>query len=502
MPALEFTEDRQQVYEPDGRVLAEFVADRSEVAVIVGPIGSGTSSAACMRIWQHACEQPKNPRDGVRRSRWAVVRVTYPELRTSALETWLYWFPEDRYGPAKYGRPMEHLIRIGDVELEVWFLALDGEDDVKKLKSVEYTGIFFNEIEYQSHAIFIEGKSRTGRYPSPADGGCAWSGIIADMNAPDEDHFICRMAGWSEWPDDMPPEKRLKWPKEWWLKMQPPGLIEVFAPDGVTVVDYVDNPEAENLKWLKPGYYKEKARGALKQWIDARIMNRVTFVAHGEPVWKGFKPEVHLAGHELKYIPDREVVVACDFGRRPCALIAQEVGDKIHVEAEFRMYGVGATVFAPALKRWLERNYRGATLKVTGDPKGADKGQATEHSAHDIMRSYGMTVINPMPGRGNDVNLRLEAVAYAFLTNRLLIGTGCPTLRAALMGKYVIDKSDSDSPEPLKRGEAAKYSDVADALQYLCLFLGEGRRMVGLTAAQSWTRSKIAQARSLRRVSA
>lgn len=499
MPALE-TIDGQYVYRPDGPVLKAFVADRSEIAVIIGPIGSGTSSAACMRMWQSCCEQAPSPRDGIRHSRWAVVRSTYPELETSAVPTWLFWFPEEIYGPLIRRRPMHQEIRIGDVELDLWFLALDGEDDVKKLRSVEYTGVFFNEVEFQEYIIFVEGKSRTGRYPHAADGGATWHGVIADMNAPREDHFIARMTGMAEWPDETPADKRLKWPEEWALFRQPPGLIEVMGPDGVSVADYVENPEAENLKWLPPHHYKEKARGALKSWIDARIMNRVTLLTSGDPVWPGFKPELHLSPRSLVYVPDREVVVSLDFGRRPCALVAQEVGDRLQVQREFRMYGVGATVFAPALKRFLEQHYRGARISCTGDPKGADRGQATEQSAYDIFEGYGMRVV---PARGrvrqiNDLNERVEAVAYALLTNRLLISPECTTLRAACQGKYVWSKLAEGEATPVKD----KYSDVADCLQYLCLFVGEGRRMVGLTAAQSWTRSKIAKQRSLRRVSA
>jgi hypothetical protein len=500
MPEL-LSHDGQTVYEPDGKTLEAFVLDRSEVAVIVGPIGSGTSSAACMRIWQTACEQ-RTLRDGLRRTRWAIVRLTYPELETAAVPTWLYWFPEETYGQLKRKRPMNQLVKVGDVELDLWFLALDGEDDVRKLRSIEYTGIFFNELEFQDYIIFLEGKSRTGRYPAVGDGGPTWSGVIADMNAPREDHFIARMAGWSDYPDETPEEKRIKWPAEWWLRKQPPALIEVMGADGLSVIDYVENPEAENLKWLKPHYYKEKARGALKPWIDARIMNRVAYLAGGEPVWKGFKPEIHLAHRQLPYVEGREVVVSCDFGRRPCALIAQEIGQKVHIEREFRLYGASASVFAPELKRFLERHYRGARLRVTGDPKGADRSQATEHSAHDIMRSYGMPVTNPMPGKMNDLNLRLEAVAYALMTDRILIGSDCSTLIPAMMGKYVMDRAFDDDPSPQKRGESGKYSDVADALQYLMLFLGEGRRMVGLTAAQQWTAAKVMKARSLRRISA
>lgn len=498
MPQLEYI-DGQAVFEPDGPVLAEYLADRSPVAIIVGPIGSGTSTASCFRIYATALEQTPSPRDGRRHTRWAIVRPTYPELLTSTLKTWLQWFPEEMYGRLVRSRPMCQTIQIGDLDLEVWFLALDGPDDIEKLRSVEYTGVLFNEIEFQDFAIFTEAKSRTGRYPPEMDGGSTWSGVIADMNAPNEEHFVARMAGWAPYPDETPEDKRLKWPKEWWLKKQPAALIEVFGPDGVTVTGYVENPEAENRKWLKPGYYSGLALGALKSWIDSRLMNRVSFLTTGDPVWAGFREEMHIAKRPLVFLPDREVIVSCDFGRaRPCAIVAQEYADKIHVQREFRMYGVGAGIFAPALKRFLTKNFPDAIFRFTGDPKGQDKPQSAEKSSYDIFESYGMKVRPPGQLRNNNLDDRLEAVAYALQTNRILVDFSCMTLRAALAGKYAYKNLGLGESEPIKD----KYSDVADCLQYLCLFLGEGRRMLGKPPDNEARPARINKQKTMRRVMA
>src|SRR5271166_1484421 len=353
MPELDRI-DGQFVYEPDGKVLGEFVGDRSKVAVICGPIGSGTSTGSCFRIWATACEQALSKRDGKRHTRVGIVRTTYPELLTSTVKTWLTWFPEETYGRLIRSRPMNQIIQVGDVDLDIWFLALDDEEDIKKLRSTEFTLIWFNELEYHSYEMFMEAHSRVvqGRYPPMMDGGPTWNGIIADMNAPNEEHFIARMAGWSVWPDDVPIEKRIPWPEDWWLKRQPAGLIEIMGADG-RVSGYVENPAAENRKWLKAGYI-EVAQGKTKQWIDARIMNRVTFIVDGDPVWPNFFPERHLANGPLPFIPGREVTVT------------------------------------------------------------------------------------PAPVPNNSLPLRLEAVSYALQTYRILVGSECSTLRAALAGKYCL----------------------------------------------------------------
>src|ERR1700731_1406002 len=83
------------VYEPDGEVLRQFLEDRSHVSIIRGPIRSGTSSACCLKIYDYARQQPLFR--GKRRSRWAIVRDSYPNLRSTTAKTWLKWFPDGEY---------------------------------------------------------------------------------------------------------------------------------------------------------------------------------------------------------------------------------------------------------------------------------------------------------------------------------------------------------------------------------------------------------------------
>ena len=53
---------------------------------------------------------------------------------------------------------------------EIDFLALDKPEDVRKLRSTEYTGIAFNELQYIEKELFDEADSRL-RYPSKDEGG-------------------------------------------------------------------------------------------------------------------------------------------------------------------------------------------------------------------------------------------------------------------------------------------------------------------------------------------
>lgn len=495
MPELEYI-DGLPVYEPDGQVLWNYIDDQRHVVVIRGPLGSGTSTASCQKIWKLATEQKPGP-DGKRRSRWGVVRNTYPQLKDTTMKTWLDWFKEEIYGKVLWSRPMHHHIEAGDVILEVFFLALDDQADVKLVRSLEVTGWWFNEVEFIPKIIFDECESRTGRYPAMKDGGCSWDGVIADMNTPNEDNWILQMTGDAPLPDEMPEEEKalMVWPPEWGYHVQPSALLENKDATG-KVIGYSLNPNAENLKWLKQGYYEQKMLGKSAQWIRTRLMNIVSFITDGDPVWTNVK-ETHFSKVSLPFRQDREVIVSVDAGRaRPCAIIAQEIGDRIQIQREFRRYNSPAPKFAPELKSFLEQNYRGARVRFTGDPKGFDKGQATDDSYWSVFESYGMKVTPPVI-KMNQIDLRVSAVSDSLERNRILVAPECTTLRHALMGKYAYKKLDTGEAEPIKD----KFSDVADCLQYLCLFLGEGRRMVGLEAVQVARPAKVFKGmKTMRRV--
>jgi hypothetical protein len=474
--------DGRLIYRPDGEMLRRFVADESPVAIIRGPVGSGKSVAWCMRVWRHCATQRPSPVDGVRRSRWAVIRNTYPELKTTTIKTWLDLFPEELYGKFYWGMPLTHKIKVYDIEIEVIFLALDKPEDISKLRSLELTGVCFNELQYIPKELFDEAQSRTKRFPAVKDGGSAWFGVIADMNAPDEDHWLPLMLGEVEPPQGMSSTERemMRWPSNWAYFLQPAGLIEITTSGGL-VTGYEDNPAAENRNWLDPGYYRDMVVGKSKAFIDQRIMNRITLYADGDPVHTAFRVETHVAKTILRPVPGYPIRVGLDFGRSPAALFAQQIDQCWYVLDELIGFNEGATMFAPKVKRFLEEKYAGYQYTMHGDPKGQDKGQADERTAYDIFRANGIPV-TPAPVKQNNIKTRLDAVDHV-LTGmwngkpRFLVSPACRTYKAAMAGKYCWKKGDEGRAEPEKN----RYSHVADAGQYLILGGGEGREMIGLT---------------------
>ena len=67
----------------------KFLSDNSFFRGLMGPVGSGKSYASAAEVMLRAVKQPVSPKDGVRYTRFVVVRNSYPELRTTTIKTWL-----------------------------------------------------------------------------------------------------------------------------------------------------------------------------------------------------------------------------------------------------------------------------------------------------------------------------------------------------------------------------------------------------------------------------
>jgi hypothetical protein len=486
-----------------GTEVAKFVASNKQVDYLQGPLGSGKTVALLLRAMRHAQEQKPSPIDNIRYTRWGIVRNTLPDLKRSTVKTWLELFPEHIYGRFNAAPGfMQHLIKYNDIVAEFHFMSLDKIEDVRKLRSTEFTGILFNELPFIAKEIFDEAHSRL-RYPPERHGGPTWCGVLADGNAPDEDCWLAMMTGQVDLPPNLLQDEmdQYAWPPSWGFYMQPPAVLERFDPRG-QLEGYDTNPKSENLRNLRAGYYEQQLLGKSRAWIESRLMNRVALVVEGAPVWPMFRREFHVAKDPLRPVQNHDVIVALDFGRVfPAALFAQEVNQRIYVQYEILGFNEPASTFAPRVQRFLTQHYPDFAVRFVGDPKGSDKGQATEQSSYDVFRSHGMPVV-PAPVKQNDIATRTEAVAYILNDNprghnRLVVSPLCRTLIVGMAGRYHLVREDDGELRPKKD----KYSNLCDALQYLCLGLGEGRRMVGLKPVGEIRPARIrGERKSMRRV--
>lgn len=457
-------------YYPPGPVAAAFHQDNSFVRGLMGPVGSGKSSSCCSEIMMRACVQ-RPWLDGVRRSRWAIIRNTYPELKSTTIKTWQTWFPEN-VAPIRWDTPITSRVRISDIgdgtalDLEVIFLALDSEMDTGKLRSLELTGIWINETSEIDKGIFDMCTQRVGRFPAKNRGGPTWTGVIMDTNPPDDDHWWYRFA-------EVEPQP------EWAFFKQPGGLYR--DENG----DYQPNPDAENVDNLPGGhsYYLKQIAGKTEGWINVFLMGNYGTTMDGKAVFPEWNDRVHVSPVPLKPIRGLPIVLGWDFGLTPACIIGQQMPTgRLHILEEIISEDMGIRQFAADVVRPILTNkYNGFMRFSEGDPAGQIRAQTDERTCLQELREQGIPT-DPAPT--NDWIPRRESVAF-FLTRMIDGGAGflldpsCQTLRKGFNGRYRYERLKS-SGQARYRDRPVKdaFSHPHDALQYLCMRVRNGLRPI------------------------
>ena len=474
-------------YKPPGPVAKAFMKDPSFVRGIRGPVGSGKSVTCCMEIMRKAVNQAPNSA-GVRRTRWAVIRNTNPQLKTTTIKTWRDWFG-DEVGKFVWSPPYTHLVNfsLGDkttVELEVIFLALDKQEDVKKLLSLELTGVWLNEARELPKSIVDACTMRVGRFPSMRDGGPTWFGVIMDTNAPDETHWWGIMAGEVPAPEYMAADEKLLLvkPDDWTFFTQAGAMKEKRSSEGA-LEGYEKNLKAENLNNIQPDYYDKIILGKTPQWVKVYVLNEYQALMDGKPVYATFRKETHVSKSPIEPVDGVEVIVGIDFGRTPSAVFTQQgFGGRWTIFHEVIGQDMGAGRFAEVLKREIARNdWEKHSFKFVGDPAGNQMAQTSEQTPFMILRAAG---INAHPAPSNDAVMRVEAVEGVL--NRMSdgypcmnISPNCTTLIAGFEGGYQYKRQYHMGNERYEeRPSKNRFSHIHDALQYAFLGGGEGRKVI------------------------
>ena len=475
-------------YKPDGETLRAFLQSTKFVRMLRGPVGAGKSVACAIDIFARACRQtPGNDRR--RRTRWAIVRNTYPELQTTTIKTWLEWFPESVFGTFRWSPPLTHHIvwQLADnttVDAEFLFLALDKPEDIKKLLSLELTGGWINEAREVPKAIVDALTSRLKRFPPPKDGVLASEpGLVCDTNAPDEDHWWPIMSGETPPPPWMTPDEILTLvkPTDWEFFTQPGAMKAIKGADGATR-GYELNPDRENAKNLDPTYYQGAIQGKDPGWIRVYLLNQLGSLSDGRPVYYNFDRLRHVAREPLPFNPGLHLWVGIDFGLTPAGVFAQRLADgRWLILSELVPGDMGAKRFADACKSHVAQNYPGVkTIKAYGDPAGDIRVQTDEQTPFMIMR---LNRFNVLPAHTNDVALRIDAVDASLtrLVNKysgLLIDPSCTTIiRGFEAGYHYRRLKVSGEQKHEMTPNKNRYSHPHDALQYMMLGAGEGRAL-------------------------
>lgn len=468
---------------PLGKIAGAFCLDNHEVAAIMGPVGSAKTTAAILRLGRHAFEQ--HPYEGIARTRFAVVRNTGPQLVDTTMKSWFKLFPSDgKY--RKYTSTTKtqtwHFVPKGakhHVHAEFIFRALDDEDDVANLLSLEVTGFLFNELREINTQILAHAGRRAGRYPGADLGGCTWRGWIGDTNP---------WAATSDLHEMFVADKR-----QGYAFFKQPGGMD---PDAENLENLEQTRETLALPWNDPRrreqgrtYYINALRDYNKADADMFVHCKYGASRAGKPVYESYDDNAHCRPFELlkTVVKGKEatpIKIGYDnTGRTPAAFIAQRTNNgQWRLRYEFIGEGMGMKAHAHALRVFLTEKIPDFVIdKITCDPAGAAKGADDLDMRMVVQAEFpGVTVVN---ARTNDIETRIAAVDGPLrrLVNgepALIIHPDCKIARMAFLVKYQYRRlkvagEERYTEEPDK--SAKPYDDIMNAAQYLMLGGGEGR---------------------------
>lgn len=451
--------------------------DPRKYLFIRGPVGSGKSSGCIWHILLNAFKQ--NPGwDGVRRSRYGVLRASYPALKSTVIKSWQHWF--QTLVRIVYDTPIRGEIKMPhpdgktDVLIELVFIALDREEDVNKLQSLELTGAHMNEAAEIPRGVHQMLKSRVNRYPATKDGGAIDSFIICDYNSVPTDHWLYTLAE-----EDKPPQHG--------FYHQPSALVMVKDNEG-DIIDaagnvYIRNPGADNSENLDDDYYADQVYGAEPDWVNVMILNNYGELRTGKPVYPEYMDDIHFDNKLLGPMKGVTIIIGMDLGLTPACTFSQltptgmfQTFDEIVTEdCSIRKF------CDDYLKPHLINNYNGYNFELVIDPAAVIRSQNDAKSAGEIIKQCGLPF---RVARTNNPLKRREAVIY-FLrkVNGFRIGPKCSYLRKGFISEYKYEKKRlavtnvraSVSDLFKEKPEKNIYSHIHDGLQYGAMEVSEGK---------------------------
>jgi hypothetical protein len=464
--------------------ISAFMQSQAFGRLIWGPVGSGKTTGCIVEAARRMAEQAP-AEDGKRYTRIAIIRQSLKDAKATVLKDVRGWF-----GSIADWRVSESTLYLeyGDVVSEWPFIPLDEPDDVKRLLSLQLTGAYVNECIETDINLLSDIAGRVGRYPSNDQGVCSWSGIWADTNAP------IMNTPWANFMVAPPPQ--------WQVFHQPGGHTE-FAenlPHLNQTAETILLPE-DDPRRIKQGrgYYDRLLSVGTPDYIRRYVWSEFGRDPSGAAVFaESFKYDYHVSAVPLEPVYSRMLIVGQDFGRSPWSLICQlDHSGRLLVLEE--VPGRGPTGENLGLEQHAKQNlipvllqprYAGRPIGLVGDPSGQAKDSLFEFNSFDLLKRCGLAA---EPAPTNDLEPRLRGVESFFTRNIgggpaiVIDGARCPTLVAALNGQYKfatrVDTSGGmfvkDVPEKLH-----PWSDVADALQYVCLVTGNA-------GAYAWVLGRI-----------
>lgn len=455
----------EYISKPQGKTLAKYTVDESDVVHITGPLGSGKTVETCQKIFNLMNDQTPDAQ-GVRKSRWLAIRNTYSDLTGTTIKDWLELYDDlGRYTaggmtPPTHKLKFEHEDGKTIVEAELIFLALDRPDSIKKLRGYQLTGGWCNELKELPKAVFDMLLARCGRYPANP----RWYGVIGDSNAPDIDHWLYTLA-------------ELEKPEGWAFYKQPGGVIRAGnLPNGR--VKWIVNPEAENLNNLPKDYYYKNMRGKSDDWIAVNLANEYGFVSDGRAIYPEYRDDFHNG--RLAPIEGLTIYRGWDFGTPACVLTQLTKHGQLIVFDEYTSkQTMGIDRFAgDVLSGCAPLIAKGFEFIDIGDPSGDARSMQREgDTCFNILRDLHIDI---QAAPTQNPQLRIESVRHFLcrlvdgLPAFVLDGTKTPMLRKGFQGAYCHRRLQVAGEKYSDKPDKGPTSHPHDCLQYICTYIRQG----------------------------
>lgn len=442
----------------------EFAASNAFMRGLQGPFGSGKSSACVAEIVQRAQRQRRSP-DGVRHTRWGIVRNTFGQLRETTIRTVFQWLPPQYYGRYVEGKHTYQIKAIPGCDIELQFLALDRPDDIKKLLSLELTGGWVNEAREVPWSIIEAMQGRVGRWPPKRDGGPSWHGIFADTNPPDSDSKWFAYFENRNWLKDF---NKMRESGDLPRDMKPEDFAAIFKqPSGLS-------PQAENLTNLPGGrrYYANLAAGKSAEWVKVYVHGDYGFVMEGKLVYPEYSDGIHCKA--VDPIEGLTVERTWDFGLTPACSFSQLLPDgRWLVFDEMTSDNMSIDQFSDEVLEHCARCFKGrASFDDVGDPAGEARVETDKRSAFDILHAKDIEIRGAMT---QDPTLRQESVRKPLRTlvggePQFIIHPRCKVARKGFLGAYHRRRMQTAGPERYsEKPEKNEASHIHDCIQYRAL---------------------------------
>lgn len=501
-------------WEPPGPVAEAFMQSTAMVQILNGPIGSGKTTAACIKAVRLASKQrpsrkyrmlnPKRELVPVRRFRLTVVRDTYRQLWRSTLPSWWSRIPKEAgEWTGAENAPGTHVVKFelnpdtvdsNIVEFKADFGAI-GEHSVEDfMRGYETTGWYLNEMDRLAQEVFSYALGRAGRYPDIGDGGPSWYGVLGDCNAPEFENWLYTdperdpLTGKNKRGIfTMTPRERATYVLDRMTPQQREQLgVDRMTPEQLAffgVALFIQpggrEPDAENLKNLIAGYYVPKP-GQGEHYVARMIDNKSGYSQAGKPVHPEFKAHRHVASHPLEPIPGLPLTLGLDPKTYPTAVFIQHLpnGQRRVIDELQGEQNTGPRRFGRMLAERLHERWPFVPPKAINtviDPSalyGADREDGVQDWAQIVSAVSGIrikaAVTNSLPYRREALKKPLETLIDG--EPALLINPDCTLVCTALASGFRFRRLNTPgaarfSPEVEKN----EFADVGEALEYGCL---------------------------------